>query len=183
MTELPAVRAAHTYELTAAVRDEIRTLLDTAFEGDFGDDDWEHCLGGVHALVRDTGGLLIAHGSIVQRRVLHDGRPLRAGYVEAVAVRPGRRRQGLGHRVMAALERVVDGAYEFGALSASDAGAALYAARGWQVWPGSLAALGPHGTVALPQEEGGTYVRPAAGHTLPAAGHPLVFDWRDGDLL
>lgn len=56
MTEPPAVHAAHTYELTAAVRDEIRTLLDTAFDGDFGDDDWEHSLGGVHALVRDTGG-------------------------------------------------------------------------------------------------------------------------------
>ncbi|CAO0830447.1 hypothetical protein SMICM17S_05446 [Streptomyces microflavus] len=70
---------------------------------------------------------------------------------------------------MAALERVVDGAYEFGALSASDAGAALYAARGWQVWPGSLAALGPHGTVALPEEEGSTYVRPGR-RPLPARG-------------
>ncbi|MFF5831222.1 GNAT family N-acetyltransferase [Streptomyces bacillaris] len=183
MTELPAVHAAHTYELTAAVRDEIRALLDTAFEGEFSDHDWEHSLGGVHALVRDTGGLLVAHGSVVQRRVLHEGRSLRVGYVEAVAVRPGRRRQGLGHRVMGALERVVDGAYAFGALSASDAGAALYAARGWQVWPGSLAALGPQGTVALPEEEGSTYVRAAAGHVLPGADHPLVFDWREGDLL
>ncbi|MDT0461348.1 aminoglycoside 2'-N-acetyltransferase, partial [Streptomyces sp. DSM 41527] len=37
--------------------------------------------------------------------------------------------------------------------------------------------------VPLPEEEGSTYVRPAAGHVLPAAAHPLVFDWRDGDLL
>lgn len=183
MTEPHAVRTTHTFALTAPERGEIRALLDAAFEGDFADDDWEHSLGGVHALVRDAGGLLIAHGSVVQRRVLHGGRSHRAGYVEAVAVHADRRREGLGHRVMDALERVVDGAYDFGALSASDAGAALYAARGWQVWPGRLAALGPDGPVPLPDEEGSTYLRPAAGNPLPAPGHPLHFDWRDGDLL
>lgn len=51
---------------------------------------------------------VLAHGSVVQRRVLHNGRSLRVGYVEAVAVRPGLRRQGLGGQVMGALERVPD---------------------------------------------------------------------------
>ncbi|MER7695456.1 GNAT family N-acetyltransferase [Streptomyces sp. NPDC096095] len=183
MTERPVVRAAHTFELTAPEREAVRALLDTAFDGDFGDEDWDHALGGVHALVRDTDGLLIAHGSVVQRRVLHADRSYRAGYVEAVAVRADRRREGLGHRVMAALERVIDRAYDFGALSASDAGAALYTARGWQVWPGPLGALGPAGPVPLPEERGSTYLRPAAGRPLPAPGQPLAFDWRDGDLL
>ncbi|MEV1044758.1 GNAT family N-acetyltransferase [Streptomyces sp. NPDC049916] len=183
MTEPTPVRVAPTFELTATERAEIRALLDTAFEGDFADLDWEHALGGAHALVRDRNGLLLAHGSVVQRRVLHADRSYRAGYVEAVAVHADHRRRGLGHRVMAALEHVIDAAHDFGALSASDAGAALYAARGWQVWPGRLTALGPHGPLPLPEEEGAAYVRPAAGHPLPTPAHPLAFDWREGDLL
>ncbi|MFJ2849584.1 GNAT family N-acetyltransferase [Streptomyces rubiginosohelvolus] len=182
MTE-PAARTAPTFELTAAERAEIRDLLDAAFEGDFADEDWEHTLGGVHALIRDADGHLIAHGAVVQRRVLHADRSYRAGYVEGVAVRADRRRGGLGHRIMAALEHVIDAAHDFGALSASDAGAALYAARGWQIWPGRLTALGPDGPLPLPDEEGSTYVRPAAGQRLPAPAHALAFDWRNGDLL
>ncbi|GGY25700.1 GNAT family N-acetyltransferase [Streptomyces anulatus] len=183
MDRSPALRIAHTSELTASERGRIRELLDTAFEGNFAEEDWEHSLGGIHALVCDAGGGPIAHGSLVQRRVLHGDRSYRAGYVEAVAVRADHRREGHGHRVMAALEHIVDTAYDFGALSASDAGAPLYTARGWQVWPGRLAALGPAGPVPLPEEEGTTYVRPAAGRPLPEPGHPLQFDWREGDLL
>lgn len=117
----PALRVAHTSELTESERGRIRELLDTAFEGNFAEEDWEHSLGGIHALVCDADGRPIAHGSLVQRRVLHADRSYRAGYVEAVAVRADRRREGLGHRVMAALEHIVDTAYDFGALSASDA--------------------------------------------------------------
>lgn len=52
------------------------------------------------------------------------------GYVEALAVRPDARRRG--GRVTAAVEQIVERAYDVGALSASDEGAALYAcmARG-----------------------------------------------------
>jgi aminoglycoside 2'-N-acetyltransferase I len=57
--------------------------------------DWEHALGGIHALVWD-GGELIGHSSVVQRRLLHHGHALRAGYVEGVGVRPDRRGQGHG---------------------------------------------------------------------------------------
>ncbi|MCP3816787.1 GNAT family N-acetyltransferase [Streptomyces sp. A3M-1-3] len=185
MTEAPRtelLRTAHTFELTPAALREIRALLIAAFEGDFGDQDWDHGLGGVHAFIRDTRGLA-AHGSVIQRRVLHRGRSYRVGYIEAVGVRADRRRQGLGGRVMDALEQVIDGAYELGALSASDDGAALYTARGWQLWPGRIAALGPDGIVPLPDEEDSTYVRPPTGGALPDPASELIFDWRDGDLL
>ncbi|MFD4945310.1 GNAT family N-acetyltransferase [Streptomyces sp. NPDC058239] len=181
MTE-PTLRTAHTYLLTPAALDEIHTFVDTAFEGDFSDDDWDHGLGGIHAYVRDGSGLL-AHGSVVQRRVIHEGRSYRIGYVEAVAVRADRRREGLGGRVMAALEQVVDGAYAFGALSASVAGAALYAGRGWQVWPGRIGVQGRYGVERLPDEEGSTYIRGVAGSVPPPASGTLIFDWRDGDVL
>ncbi|MFG2627130.1 GNAT family N-acetyltransferase [Streptomyces sp. NPDC048473] len=181
MTE-PSLHIAHTYELAPAAGDEIRAFLDTAFEGDFSDEDWEHTLGGIHAYIHDSGGLL-AHGSVVQRRVIHAHRSYRTGYVEAVAVRADRRREGLGGRVMGALERVIDGAYAFGALSASDAGAALYAGRGWEVWQGRIGAVGLSGVEQLPDEEGSTFVRAAAGRPLPSPSRKLIFDWREGDVL
>ncbi|MEU0279514.1 MULTISPECIES: GNAT family N-acetyltransferase [unclassified Streptomyces] len=186
MTEI--LRTAHTFELSRAELAEIRALLDAAFDGGFSDEDWDHGLGGVHALVRDPDGTLLAHGSVVQRRMLHDGRSYRVGYVEAVGVRADRRRRGLGDRVMEALERVIDGAYDAGALSASEDGARLYRARGWRPWPHRIEVLAPGGVVRLPDEEGSTYLRAAAGRPLPGPASPgddtaLVFDWRDGDVM
>ncbi|MBZ9638362.1 GNAT family N-acetyltransferase [Streptomyces sp. PSKA30] len=172
---------AHTADLTPADLRAARALLDAAFDGDFTDDDWEHGLGGMHALVHDDAGLA-AHGAVIMRRVRHRDRWLRVGYVENVGVRPDVRRTGLASRVMAALERIVDRAYDLGALSASDEGARLYEARGWQVWGGRICALGPDGVVHLPEEEGSTYVRPALAGPLDPA-HELLFDWRDGDVL
>ncbi|MBL1086621.1 GNAT family N-acetyltransferase [Streptomyces actinomycinicus] len=173
-------RLVHTAGLDPSELRAVRALLDAAFDGDFSDEDFEHGLGGMHALVQDGAGLA-AHGSVVMRRVRHRGRWLRTGYVEAVAVRADVRRTGLGGRVMAGLERVIDRAYDLGALSASDEGALLYAARGWQRWPGQVHALSPDGIVRLPDEEGGVHLRPALAGPLDPAGE-LVFDWRDGDV-
>ncbi|MEU0335565.1 GNAT family N-acetyltransferase [Streptomyces sp. NPDC006193] len=175
------LRLAHTAALGPADLRHVRALLDGAFGGDFSDEDWEHGLGGVHALVHDGAGLA-AHGAVVMRRVRHRGRWLRTGYVEAVAVRADVRRTGLGGRVTAALERVIDRAYDLGALCASDEGAPLYTARGWQRWPGRVHALSPDGIVRLPDEEGGVYLRPALAGPPDPAGE-LVFDWRDGDVV
>ncbi|MET9804286.1 GNAT family N-acetyltransferase [Streptomyces sp. NPDC006368] len=181
MTE--SLRTAHTYELSRATLAAIREMLTAAYDGDFGDEDWDHGLGGVHAYVEDEHGIA-AHGSVIMRRVVHAGRAYRVGYVEAVAVRADRRRQGMGGRVMAALEEVVDGAYAFGALSASEEGAELYRARGWQLWNGRVEVYGPGGVAHLPDEEDSTYLRPAAGRALPGPeSGSLVFDWRDGDVL
>ncbi|MEU9001225.1 GNAT family N-acetyltransferase [Streptomyces sp. NPDC048551] len=175
-------RLAHTSQLGPDALAGIRALLDAAFEGDFGDADFEHALGGMHVLVH-RGGELVAHGSVVQRRVLHRGRALRTGYVEAVAVRADARRRGLGGVVMEGLEGVIAGAYVLGALSASEAGAALYGARGWRPHPGPVGVLGPHGPERLPEEEGSAYVwTPPGGTVLDPAGR-IDFDWREGDVV
>jgi len=121
------LRTAHTADLDPAAREAARALLDEAFHGDMTEADWEHALGGVHALVWD-GPALIGHGSVIQRRLLHQGRALRAGYVEAVAVRPDRQGEGHGAALMSALERVLRGAYDLGALGSSEEGAGFYAA-------------------------------------------------------
>ncbi|GLF98918.1 GNAT family N-acetyltransferase [Streptomyces yaizuensis] len=173
-----ALRTVHTSQLTPEGLDRIRTFLRDSFDGDFSDDDFEHGLGGMHALVRDAEGRIAGHGSVVMRRVRAGGRFHRVGYVEAVAVSADRRRQGIGGLVMGALEEIIERAYDFGALSASDAGATLYRARGWRLWEGRIEGIGPEGIVHLPDEEDSTFVWGAA-----PAGGALAFDWRDGDVL
>jgi len=172
------LRTAHTCDLDPTELRAARALMDEAFDGDFSDQDWDHGLGGVHALVHDESGLLLAHGSVVQRRIVHNGRSLRTGYVEAVAVRPDRQRQGIGGQVMGALERVIDRAYAVGALSASDEGQRLYLGRGWQEWKGSVGTLGPQGVIHMPDED-----PPLLWGADLDPVHELLIDWRDGDVF
>ena len=106
------VRTAHTAELDSDLLKAVRALVRDAFEGAFDDHDWEHALGGIHALSYDDGGELAGHASVVMRRLLHGGRALRCGYVEGVGVRADARRRGHGDALMGALERVIRGAYD-----------------------------------------------------------------------
>lgn len=159
----------------------MRRLLDVAFDGEFSDEDWEHSLGGVHFMVIEE-GVPVAHASVVQRRFLHDGRSLRCGYVEAVAVHPERQRRGLGAAVMSRAERVIDGGYQLGALSASGAGRALYLARGWTPWQGATAVLAPEGVVRTEEDDDSTFVREVPGGVPLRHTATLICDWRDGDV-
>jgi aminoglycoside 2'-N-acetyltransferase I len=176
MTE---VRTAHTADLDAATLRAARALLDAVFPGEMSDHDWEHALGGVHALAWEDNEL-IGHASVVQRRLLHSGRALRAGYVEGVGVSEHRRGQGHGAAMMAAVERVIRSAYDLGGLGSTDEAAGFYAARGWRQWQGPTSALTPAGIVRTQAEDGGIYVLPVAV-PLDLSG-PLVCDWRDGDV-
>jgi aminoglycoside 2'-N-acetyltransferase I len=176
MTE---VRTAHTADLDAATLEAARRLLEDVFEDDFAPDDWEHALGGIHALVWEDGELA-GHGSVIQRRLLHGGRALRTGYVEGVGVLSSRRRRGHGAALMAALERVIRGAYDLGALGSTDEAAAFYAARGWRPWQGPTWAMTPDGIVRTEDEDGAIHVL-EAGIPLDLSG-ALACDWRDGDV-
>jgi aminoglycoside 2'-N-acetyltransferase I len=173
------LHVAHTADLDTATLRAVRVLLDEAFAGEFSELDWEHTLGGMHALLWD-GTELIGHASLIQRRLLHAGRVLRAGYVEGLGVRLARRGRGNGAALMVALERIVRGAYELGALSTTEQAAGFYAARGWLVWQGRSCALTPTGIIRTPDDDGGIYVLPCAV-PLDLTGE-LTCDWRDGDL-
>jgi aminoglycoside 2'-N-acetyltransferase I len=173
------VRTVHTADLDPATLGATRELLAAVFAGAFTDHDWEHALGGVHALAWE-GDALIAHASVVQRRLLHRGRALRAGYVEGVGVSAERRGRGHGAAVMAAVERVIRGAYDLGALGATDEAVSFYTRRGWRQWEGPLCALTPEGIVRTEAEDGAIYVL-EAGVPLDLQGR-LTCDWRDGDV-
>jgi aminoglycoside 2'-N-acetyltransferase I len=178
--DIDTPRTVHTADLTEPELLAIRRLLDGAFPADesYTEHDHEHALGGVHAMLWE-GNELVAHGAVVMRRLLLEGRALRTGYVEAVAVRADRRRRGHGHAVMAALERIITGAYDIGALSASGMAGDFYASRGWLMWPGTVSVLTPRGIERAEDEEGGIYVLPAG--VQPAIGGDLACDWRDGE--
>jgi len=100
--------------------------------------------------------------------------------VEGVGVRADRQRRGHGAAVMKALQRVIRGAYELGALGTTDAAAHLYATLGWRRWEGPTSVLTPDGARRTPDEDGGIYVLPVA--CALDLGGELVCDWRDGHV-
>ncbi|GAB16674.1 putative acetyltransferase [Gordonia effusa NBRC 100432] len=159
-------------------RRAIRALMDLAFPDDFDDDDFDHALGGIHAIVRSA-GTVVGHASVVQRSVLIDDRPLRCGYVEAVAVHADWGRRGLGGALMASMESVIIGAYDLGALGASEQGRGLYRRRGWRDWAGELGVLTPDGYRPTPEDVGSVMVW--GGDDLDISRR-LACDWRAGDV-
>ena len=181
-TQVHTARLVHTADLDDETRDGARTMVIEAFggpDGEFTDADWEHALGGMHALICYHGAL-IAHGAVVQRRMIYRGAALRCGYLEAVAVREDWRGQGLANAVMDALEQVLRGAYQLGALCSSEASRPLYVARGWLPWLGPTSVLAPTGLTNTPDDDGSLFVLPVTVDVDPTAD--LTCDWRDGDV-
>ena len=83
--------------------------------------------------------------------------------------------------MMDALEQVVRGAYQLGALRASDAAETFYAARDWKLWQGPSFALTPAGITRTLEKDGCIYVLPM--EVSLDLSSELVCDWRrDGDL-
>ena len=173
------LRTAPTADLTPAELAGLRALLDAAFDGDFTDADWSHTLGGVHVLAT-VAGELVGHGAVVLRQLVAGGRPLRTGYVEAVATAAPHRRRGVASALLTEVERVVVGGFELGALSAAEAAARLYAQRGWQPWTGPTAALTQDGVLATPDE--GVFVLRTPATPELTGEELLACDWRLGDL-
>lgn len=154
-----------------------------AFGGEFTEADWEHALGGMHAVICQRGAM-IGHAAVVQRRLLYGDTALRCGYIEGVAVREDHRGQGLGSALMDAAEQVIRGGYHLGALSASELGRPLYAGRGWLPWQGPMSVLGPDGPTRTPDDDGTLLVLP--GELPPTVTldptAPISCDWRNGDV-
>jgi aminoglycoside 2'-N-acetyltransferase I len=181
-TQVHTARLVHTSDLDVETREGARRMVIEAFgdgEIDFTDADWEHSLGGMHALIC-VRGALIAHGAVVQRRIIYEDTALRCGYLEAVAVREDWRGQGLAMAVMDALEQVVRGAYQLGALSSSEAGRHIYTSRGWQPWQGPSSVLAPAGLTRTPDDDRSLFVLPVSVELDTTA--EITCDWRDGDV-
>jgi aminoglycoside 2'-N-acetyltransferase I len=173
------LQIAHTADLDPALLGAARALLDKVFGDDMTDHDWEHALGGMHALVSHNDEL-VGHASVIQRRLIHGGRALRTGYLEGVAVHPDHRRRGHAAAMMDALERIIRGAYDLGALGSTEEAAGFYAHRGWRAWRGQTYALTPVGRVRTAAEDDSVYVLETS--TPLDLSADLTCDWRDGEL-
>lgn len=180
---LHTARLIHTADLDQETREGARRMVIEAFEGRFTAADWEHSLGGMHALISHHGAL-IAHGAVVQRRLIYRDTALRCGYLEAVAVREDWRGQGLGTAVMDAVEQVLRGAYQIGALSSSETAREIYRARGWLPWHGPTSVLRPSGVARTPDDDTSLFVLPVGlpdGMDLDTSAE-ITCDWRNGDV-
>src|SRR5207237_937605 len=151
------VRTIHTAELTPANQPAIRNLLDNAFDGRFSAEDWGHTIGGLHTLVVEQGEL-VGHVAVVQRRLLYGRRSIRTGYVEGLAVRRDRRRQGIASVAMAEAERVILAAYDLGALSDGTDITGFYQQRGWLTWRGPTSVISPTGLRRTETDDGSVLV-------------------------
>jgi aminoglycoside 2'-N-acetyltransferase I len=144
---------------TDGLRDDelrtIREMLITAFGTDpeerLRDEDWEHALGGIHVLAEDD-GVIVAHAAVVERLIEIGGRPIRTGYVEAVATLHARRGTGLGTLVMEEVARIIRDGYELGMLGTGVQ--SFYERLGWRIWRGPSAVRTADGEVASPDEDG-----------------------------
>jgi aminoglycoside 2'-N-acetyltransferase I len=178
-TQVHTARLVHTADLKSDARQRAYDMVNDAFAGEFGDSDWDHALGGMHALIWHRGAL-IAHGAVIQRRLLYRGIALRCGYIEAVAVREDWRGQGLAIAILDACEQVIRGGYQLGALSSSDRGRRLYTLRGWLPWRGPTSVLAPTGLIRTPDDDESVFVLPLGVDLDETAA--LTCDWRDGNV-
>ncbi|MGB6514966.1 GNAT family N-acetyltransferase [Mycobacterium sp.] len=178
-TQVHTARLVHTADLKSDARQRAYEMVNDAFAGELTDTDWDHALGGMHALIWHRGAI-IAHGAVVQRRLLYRGAALRCGYVEAVAVREDWRGQGLAIAILDACEQVIRGGYQLGALSSSDRGRRLYTLRGWLPWRGPTSVLAPGGPTRTPDDDSSVFVLPVGINLDETAA--LTCDWRDGNV-
>lgn len=177
------LRRLATAELTDVELRSIRAILDEAFGSDeeerFTDDDWQHAVGGVH-FVLDLDGQIVAHASVVERRLEIDGRPVRAGYVEAVAVDAGRQGGGLGSMVMTDVTAWIAEQFDLGALGTGRH--RFYERLGWQPWRGPSSVRTPEGVQRTPDDDGYILVLPTPTSPPLDLDAPISCEWRPGDV-
>jgi aminoglycoside 2'-N-acetyltransferase I len=176
------LRRLTTDELTTAEVGAIRSLLVDAFGTDpeerFTEEDWLHSVGGSH-FVLDEGGRIVATASVVERELRVGGRPVRTGYVEAMATLPDRQGEGFGTRVMDAVGAFICERYELGALGTGSHH--FYERLGWRAWTGPSSVRTEDGIRATPEDDGYILVLLTPATPRLDEGATIETDWRPGD--
>jgi aminoglycoside 2'-N-acetyltransferase I len=177
------VRQLQTADLTPDELVAVRAILDEAFGTDederFTDDDWEHAVGGVHFVVEQD-GVIVAHAAVVERHLELDGRPVRTGYVEAVAVAPGEQGSGHGALVMTHVGQWITGHFELGALGTG--AHRFYERLGWHTWRGPSSVRATEGPRPTPDDDGFIMVLKTPTSPPIDLDAPISCEWRPGDV-
>jgi aminoglycoside 2'-N-acetyltransferase I len=145
--------------LTAGETAAVRRLLWAAFADSdpMEETDWARVVAGDYFAV-DEEGEIVAFASVAERRLYIDGEPIRAGYVEGVAVVPGRQGSGLGSTLMQAVDGYIAESFELGALGTGVNG--FYERLGWKTWQGKSSVRTADGSKPTPEEDGFIMVLP-----------------------
>jgi aminoglycoside 2'-N-acetyltransferase I len=127
-------------------------------------------------------GEVVTHAAVVERTLWAGGQPLSTGYVEGVATRPDRRRQGHASRAMRAAGRAIQERYQIGALSDGAEVPGFYERLGWERWQGPTFVASPDGPLRTAEDDESVMVlRTPATPNLDLAA-ALTCDWRPGDV-
>jgi len=155
----------------------IRQFLFDAFEGDFSDDDFDHCLGGRHFLMfRDS--QLVGHAAVVSRAMAFDDLSLEVGYLEAMAVHPGWRGRGLGFELLAKATEFCREHYRVSMLSTDTHG--FYERHGWRRLNGLSFVATDAGLVRTAEDDEGLML--LSDGDLIFEAKQVVCDFRSGDV-
>ncbi len=177
------LRRVATADLTQAEAKSIRAIMDEAFGTDeeerFTDDDWEHALGGTH-FVLDLDGEIVGHASVVERRLELGGRPVRTGYVEAVAVATGRQGGGFGSVLMTDVNAWIADHFELGALGTGRR--RFYERLGWLTWRGPSSVRTTDGERRTAEDDGYIMVLPTPASPPLDLAASITCEWRPGDV-
>ncbi|HEX5147963.1 MAG TPA: GNAT family N-acetyltransferase [Candidatus Limnocylindrales bacterium] len=177
------VRRTSTADLTAGEVARIRVILDGAFGTDdderFTETDWDHAVGGVH-FVLDLDGEIVAHASVVEREIRVGDRPLRTGYVEAVATATDHQSRGYGSVLMTDVTAWIRDRFELGALGTGRHH--FYERLGWQTWTGPSWVRAPDGSRRTPDEDGYILVLRTRSSPSFELTEPISCDWRSSDV-
>jgi aminoglycoside 2'-N-acetyltransferase I len=146
-------------ELDTHLESSIQKMLESAYEGDFSPEDWEHTSGGIYFVgcLEET---IIAHGSVVPREMLIDGQEVIVGYVEAVAVSPAYSGQGFGSMLMRRITEFCRDNYELSMLSTDEK--SFYARCGWLQFTGESFITLENAEIRSADEDEGLMFLPSA---------------------
>jgi aminoglycoside 2'-N-acetyltransferase I len=182
-SEVDRVRRVPTADLTSVEIAALRSLLWAAFppgnEEGFTEEDWEHALGGTHFLLEE-GGAIVSHAAVVEREIQVDGRPLRTGYVEAVATDPAQQGRGIGTTVMGAVTEHIRDTFQLGVLGTGRH--RFYERLGWFTWRGPSGVRTDAGLVRTPDDDGFIMVLPTRSSPALDPATPISCGWRPGDV-
>lgn len=170
------VRATH--ELSPGELDELRQMLERAFEGDYDATSWEHCLGGSHFMLRYKDEL-VSHAALVPRLLEQGDRRLRGVYGESMATVPELHGKGVGSVVAAMAVAAINLEYEIGAFGASRYH--FYERMGARRWTGPTFVKTPDGRRPAAPARGAVMVLLSADSAVDIDGD-LTTDWREGDI-
>ncbi|MET7477439.1 GNAT family N-acetyltransferase [Streptomyces sp. NPDC005648] len=177
LTEPVTVQVRHTEELSEKELHELRKMLVEVFGARYDDNAWDHCLGGIHYLLR-YGDKLVAHGALVPRYMRQGDRVLRGMYGESMATLDDWCHRGFGSTIVAMATAEIRLNYDIGVFAASKY--SFYERLGWDKWRGQTFVETEHGIEARGPDRGAVMFRLPRHSTVDPDGD-LITNLRSGD--